>query len=107
MSKKTIEEVVDSLVGTVAEILDYKAGVAMGKPPPEGSEMYNPEEMDKLVKLATPLVQGVSQAKIVQAQSTNDVINLVANGKITVKEAEGLMRLMEKKKEMDLVDKLV
>ncbi len=102
--KKRMNDVVDDLIESVAEILAYRNGVAMGKVPPKGHELYNKEEQLRMLELAKPLIQGSQQAKMLKAQSVSDIFKSLAKGKCTPEEAMSLMKLLEMQSDLEDLD---
>lgn len=99
--RKTIDEVAENLIDKVAEILDYRLGVALGHEPPEGYEKYNVQEQQRMLELAKPLIQKYESVRVINAKSTNDIIMLLSKGKITPVEAKQMMELLLLKSEVE------
>lgn len=96
-----INDIVDSLIEVTAKILMYKAGVALGEEPPENSHKYQKQEMSEILKLATPLIQNAQVSRSLNAQSSQEVIQLLSGGKITPNEAVALLKLVKERVEVE------
>ena len=93
--KTNINDIVDSLVDTVSEIVKYRSGIAMGLEPPEGHEMYNKDEQLFLLDLVKPLFKTAQETKHVEAKSSADVVQLLARGQISVDEAASILSIIK------------
>lgn len=99
--KSSLNEVVDDLVEVTSKILKHKAGVALGDEPSEESHMYNKEEMEKILKLMTPLIQGVQASRQITANTSAEVVNLLAEGKVSAAEALALLKMVKEKVDIE------
>lgn len=99
--KVRLDQVVDDLIDLSATILKYRAGIAMGLQPPEGHENYNAKEQLRILEITKPLIQGHKQTRLIEAESTRDVVKLLTQGKINIEEAQSLMALMNTKTEIE------
>ena len=95
--KSSLNDVVDDLVIVTAKILRYKAGIAMGEEPPEDSHAYSKKEMEEILKLMTPLIQGVQASRQITANTSAEVIGLLAEGKVSAAEALALLKMVKEK----------
>jgi len=103
--KKRVDEVVDELVDTVSEILDYRAKLALGSQDlPDNYQYFVDKEQYALIDLARPLIQNSQQARLLKIQSANDIIKLLAKGKCTPSEAKELMELLLLKGDIEALD---
>ena len=100
-NKTNLNDVVDDLVLVTAKILKYKAGVAMGEEPPDGSHSYNTKEMDEILKLMTPLIHGVQASRQITANTSSEVVNLLADGKVSATEALALLKMVKEKVDIE------
>lgn len=100
-SKKSLNDVVDDLIPVIGKILEYKAGVALGEEPPEESHKFQKKEMDEILKLATPLIQGVQASRQITANTSAEVVVLLSNGKVTPTEAVALLKLVKEKVDVE------
>ena len=94
LKRKDTDSVVRELMIDVGMILEYKSRLALGKLPPEGFECYNTTEMDRILKIAEPMIQSHQQTKKLKVESTNQILKALSAGKVTVKEAIELMTLL-------------
>ena len=94
LENRDINQIVTDLINNVGLILEYKSRLALGKPLPPGADKYCPEEMDRLVELAKPIIQGYQYTRKLHAKSTQEIIVMLRAGDITLAEAKTLMGLV-------------
>lgn len=95
MAKKGLGDIVDQVISTSWEILDYRAKIAMGKYDqlPENYIDFNEKEQQKIIELVKPLLSTQALTKKINAETSKDIIKLISKGKISLTEAKELMQL--------------
>ena len=103
---KNVSDVVDNLVDTVYDYLQWKKLAALRKDDelPEGYYNYDHKELKYMVELIKPLLKTVTQTRKIDAENTGDIIRMLKTGKVTLTEAHSLMELVGKKEDLDGID---
>ena len=100
-NKKNLAHVLDTLIELTAEILEYRGNLAMGKDPPPGHEMYSAEEQLRILDIMKPIIQNSRQTQKIDAESVQDVLDLLKRGEITIDDAHTLMGLIKLKSDVE------
>jgi deoxyribodipyrimidine photolyase len=92
-----IESIAEKLIKAADRIYDYHMGIAFGYEPPENFEKGNKEYQQKILDLVTPMITEYQQTKNISAKSANQVVALLAKGKISPKDAITLLGVVKAK----------
>lgn len=101
--KTTVNGIVDNLIDVVGKIIEYKSMIAMGLPLPKEVDysVWNKPYQQELMDLAKPMIQNAQQGRVLEAESSRDIIKLLGQGKINFKEAASLLELMKDKAKLE------
>ena len=101
--KKTLNDVVDSLVDSAFEILDFRAKLAMGRfdELPENYIQFDETEQKRILEMVKPLLSSAQQTRKVKAETSKDIIKMVKTGKVSISEAMNLMVLTKTNLEVE------
>jgi len=93
--KKSLNDIIDVVINTAWEILDYRTKLAMGKHSevPENYQYFDRKEQDNILRLVQPLLSTSQQTKKISAETSQDIIKLIKLGKVSLIDAKELMAL--------------
>ena len=121
---KNLNDVVDLLVDKAYQFWEWKLIAAQQETAcldeePDGIPKgyfkgFDHAEMDRVISIVTPLLASAQQTRKVEAQTSKDIVKLVASGKVSIDEATKLMTLIkvrldveEKEFKKDLQEKML
>ena len=121
---KNLNDVVDMLVDKAYQFWEWKIVAAQQETrspteEPEGIPKgyytgFDHEVMGTVISIITPLLASAQQTRKVEAQTSKDIVKLVASGKVSIDEATKLMTLIkvrldveEKEFKKDLQEKML
>ena len=97
---KNLNDVVSMLVDRSYQILKWKLKAAMKVPDeelPEDYYIWDHDALNQVVEMVKPLMGSAQQIRKVEAETSKDIIKLIAKGKISIEEATSLMKLAKEK----------
>lgn len=101
--KKEVSDIVESLIESAYEILDFRAKLALGKYDelPENYIRYDVDEQKIILAMVKPLLATATATRKVEVTAAKDVITMLSKGKISTQEATTLMSLLKSKTEIE------
>ncbi len=102
MTKKHITDILDLLVDTAYQVLEWKITFAMNieeinEDIPMGYLNFDHKRLDEIVDIIKPLLQKAQQVRELEAKNSQDILKMLGSGKISANEARGLLSLMKEK----------
>jgi len=108
----SLSDIVDKLVANTYQILQWKFIFATNRMLededeavkaglPRGYVNFDHTKLEQIVSMVEPLLKDAQATRKIEAQSSKDIIKLIAQGKISLDEAIKLMSLMKIKLEVD------
>jgi hypothetical protein len=111
--KKNLNDIVDKLVDKAYDILEWQiieaTSVMIGIETeddvpdglPKGYMNFNHKKLQEIVDMIKPLFKANQQTRKIEAKTSNDIVQLVVKGKISLEEAVNLMTLVKLKNETE------
>jgi Glu-tRNA(Gln) amidotransferase subunit E-like FAD-binding protein len=93
----SIGTIAEKLIWAADRIVDYEIAIALGYEMPEGFERGNKDYQAKILEKVKPMIESYQQTKEIDANSANQVVGLLAKGKITAGEAHSLLKVVREK----------
>ena len=92
---KHLNDVVDKLVDSAFEILQFRSLLALGNHDqmPKNWMSFDEEQQNLIIELVRPLLTSAQQTKKINAQTSQDVVALIKKGKISISEGKELLML--------------
>lgn len=109
---KQLSDIVDKLIENTYNILNWKylsatrysADDEYPEGLPEEYDMYDQDELDKIVKLVEPLLRTAQQTRKFEAETSKDIVKLISSGKVSLDEAIKLMDVVRAKVEVQVAE---
>ena len=98
-----IGDIVNSLIEKAHKIIEWKFLESIGDKDslPEGYFNYDHEKLGEFLVLVKPLLATGQQTKKIEAQTSQDIVKLIATGKINIEEAHKLLLMAKTKLDVE------
>ena len=83
----------------------YKVQRALGQPTDLDPSTIDVSAHDDLWKALVPIIQSASMREKIDAKTSQDIVKLLANGKVSVSEARELMTILKLGAEVEAIEK--
>ena len=99
----TLLGISDTLVQAASIIVDHKIAIALGYETNNNSMFYSGAEIDWVMRIVEPMIKTVQQTKKLEVENHKQVLSLLSRGRVNIDEAKGLLEMLDKKMQLDLM----
>lgn len=100
--KVRVEDVVDSIVEKAYQIIEWRMaratpGYGDRNLVPEGYDHFHQDALSEILDLVKPMLGKAQETRLINAKTSNEVMKLLARGKVSMSEARELLAVLSSK----------